>query len=234
MKNSENIPWIIHQVWIGPLEPPTKWLQTWQDLNPNWEYKLWTNEEIFGRKWHNQHIIDEYLRKYYQEVQNAGDDGGDKFVSNLGREFTGEKATLFAWHVLADVLRYEILYEYGGYMPGADSVCIKCIDDKFVGDFDEYTLRTGNLYVSHLKQLKRQYAAGREMSESDMKLVDRYAYENASPILASKPGTPFMKQIIDELHKLQPQDLGEAVDTTGNVFMGKMIRKISAAKIDVG
>lgn len=213
------IPKIIHQIWIGPLPPPTRWMNTWRDKNPDWQYELWDNDRVFSLKWKNQHLINEYLRKC-EEVEKTG-----KFVSARGTTYTGEKATLFAWHVISDLLRYEILYKYGGYMPGSDSECLKPIDAKFDGeDFGVYTVRTGNLYVKEMQNLKRKYP-NKNPQGSDVLSWSRYAYENASPILACKPGNEFAGKLIDELHKLKPEDLGEAVDTTGNVFMGKMIRK---------
>ena len=214
---------IIHQVWIGPLEAPTKWLNSWKHHNPNWQYKLWGNNAVFGRKWHNQHLIDEYIRRYNEEVKNQ-ENGKDVFRSSKGSVFRGEKATLFAWHVIADLLRYEILYEEGGYMPGADSLCLRSIDDKFTDDIELYTLRTGNLHSKRFDAYVLKYGDNKPEGQEGI-LYDRYRPENASPILAAKKGDPFLKNIIDELHKLKPEDLGEAVDTTGNVFMGKMIRK---------
>ncbi len=35
------IPKTIHQIWLGD-NRPIKWMDTWKDLNPSWEYKLWT------------------------------------------------------------------------------------------------------------------------------------------------------------------------------------------------
>ena len=43
------IPKIIHQIWIGPLNPPTKLMQTWKDKHPDFEYILWTESEIEKR-----------------------------------------------------------------------------------------------------------------------------------------------------------------------------------------
>ncbi len=43
------IPKIIHQIWIGHRPIPKKlqeYQQTWIEQNPDWEYKLWTNEEV--------------------------------------------------------------------------------------------------------------------------------------------------------------------------------------------
>lgn len=43
------IPKIIHQIWIGPNELPKQeqqWCKTWRDAHPDWEYKLWTNDDL--------------------------------------------------------------------------------------------------------------------------------------------------------------------------------------------
>ncbi len=39
------IPKRLHQIWLGP-NPPTKWMDTWKNLNPSWEYKLWTEADL--------------------------------------------------------------------------------------------------------------------------------------------------------------------------------------------
>lgn len=214
------------QLWIGPLPAPTRWMATWRTKNPAWEYRLWDNDAIFGRKWRTQHLIDEYVRRYEEEIRGKGEAGTDRFVSARGSVFSGEKATLFAWHVIADLVRYEILYEHGGYMPGADSVCLKPLDlvRPFHGNVDLYTLRTGHLFERQRKALEAKYPDGKPAAEDRLKW-DRYDPMNASPVLASTKSNEFLKHCIDELVKLRPEDLGEAVDTTGNVFMGKMLRK---------
>jgi len=43
------IPKIIHQIWIGPKEPPTKPMDTWKDLNQDFEYIRWNEEEFIKR-----------------------------------------------------------------------------------------------------------------------------------------------------------------------------------------
>jgi hypothetical protein len=57
------IPKIIHQLWIGPKSAPLKWMYTWQDKNPEWEYRLWDEKAIMGTKWINQKHIDYYMSK---------------------------------------------------------------------------------------------------------------------------------------------------------------------------
>ena len=41
-------PKIIHQIWLGEPLPQKykKWQRTWQELHPDWEYKLWTEADL--------------------------------------------------------------------------------------------------------------------------------------------------------------------------------------------
>lgn len=202
------IPKIIHQLWIGSLQPPLKWMKTWQQQNPDWEYIYWDNENVYGRKWKNQHLIDHYTKIAKNTVT---------FNSARGKVFTGEKAQLFAWHVIADILRYEILEEYGGYMASADSVCVKPLSEFAPWlEYDLYTVNTGRIHAD------KYYALTKDNPQYDF-LRSRYHPDNCSPILASSKNNPFLQKVIEELGKTKK--LGEAVDTTGNVFMGKMLNK---------
>ena len=43
------IPKKIHQIWLGEKSIPKickKWMNSWKDLNPQWEYKLWDEQNI--------------------------------------------------------------------------------------------------------------------------------------------------------------------------------------------
>jgi GT2 family glycosyltransferase len=93
------IPKILHQIWIGPLEPPTEMMKTWKEKHPDFEYIFWNEEEIKKRgvEFKLQHKIDIML------------------------EINGK----------ADIMRWEILYKYGGYFVDADSICIAPFDDYF-------------------------------------------------------------------------------------------------------
>ena len=42
-----NIPKIIHQIWIGSALPrPERWMNTWRDMHPGWQYKLWSDNNL--------------------------------------------------------------------------------------------------------------------------------------------------------------------------------------------
>ena len=46
---SNKIPKIIHQIWIGDKPAPTKFMDTWRDKNPDFEYIRWNEEEFIKR-----------------------------------------------------------------------------------------------------------------------------------------------------------------------------------------
>lgn len=91
------IPKIIHQIWIGPKPRPSKFMETWANKNPDFEYILW-NEEEFQK------------RGILFECQ-------DKI--NSMSEINGK----------ADIIRWELVWKYGGVFLDADSICIEPIDD---------------------------------------------------------------------------------------------------------
>lgn len=59
-KSLKRIPKIIHQIWLGsPMPEKYKRLaETWKTLHPDWEYKLWTLEDVKSLNLENQHIFD--------------------------------------------------------------------------------------------------------------------------------------------------------------------------------
>ena len=62
---------------------------------------------------------------------------------------------------------------------------------------------------------------------------DYTAYENeflrgksVQPILACEPGNEFVGELVKRLSSIQPGDLAEPYQTTGNYFVARMIREI--------
>ena len=43
------IPKIIHQLWIGTKPAPTNHMDTWKNMNPEFEYIRWSEEELMNR-----------------------------------------------------------------------------------------------------------------------------------------------------------------------------------------
>lgn len=92
---SDGIPRIMHQIWIGPKEPPCLWMDTFRvdymAANPGWQYWLWTDTEVESLPMLNRDIYDE------------------------------EKD----WQCKADILRLEILWRHGGLYLDADLISLE-------------------------------------------------------------------------------------------------------------
>lgn len=95
-----------------------------------------------------------------------------------------------------DLMRYELLYEYGGFMADADAVCLHPVD--------ELLTKTGAYTV-----YDRPGEAGR----------------GVSPFLACEPGNPLVGAVIDRLVGLEPWELRKPFNSTGNLFLMSMIRE---------
>jgi GT2 family glycosyltransferase len=100
MNTVNNIPKIIHQLWIGPKPMPSKMMDTWRDKHHDYTYIRWTESEIQARgiKFECQSNIDSMV------------------------ELNGK----------ADIMRWEILYHFGGIFIDADSICIEPFDNFFL------------------------------------------------------------------------------------------------------
>jgi mannosyltransferase OCH1-like enzyme len=94
------IPKIIHQLWIGDKPPPNRMMDTWKDMNPDFEYIRW-NEDMIREKG-----IKFECKKRIRDME----------------EINGK----------ADIMRWELLYEYGGVFIDADSYCLRPIDEQIM------------------------------------------------------------------------------------------------------
>lgn len=96
----------------------------------------------------------------------------------------------------ADLIRYELLLEYGGFALEADSVCLNNTDELWTAEADVcYT-------VYENEHLRPGYV---------------------SPICAANPGNKFLDCIVNTLNRLKPTDCISPWRTTGNAFLAKMI-----------
>lgn len=65
------IPKIIHQLWIGSSIPvPNNWLNTFQEMNPEFEYILWDESKLAELDMKNRHLFDN-CEKLYQKADIA-------------------------------------------------------------------------------------------------------------------------------------------------------------------
>lgn len=99
----------------------------------------------------------------------------------------------------ADLLRYEILFERGGYIAEADSICLEPIDE-LVSD-------GGSIYTVY----ENEFVRGKFIS----------------PITAAVPGHPFLKEIINRLAAVPPEKLYLPWRETGNLFVAELIEELN-------
>lgn len=57
------IPKKIHQIWIGSKERPKKWMDTWKEKNPGWEYILWDEKTIRNLPLRNEELFNRYKQR---------------------------------------------------------------------------------------------------------------------------------------------------------------------------
>jgi mannosyltransferase OCH1-like enzyme len=91
------IPRILHQIWVGPNPLPEQYAayaETWQDLHPGWEYRLWTEDNLPAMR--NRALFDR---------------ADDLVPAPNVQQFR------------ADVLRYELLWSFGGLYVDVDFEC---------------------------------------------------------------------------------------------------------------
>lgn len=122
----------------------------------------------------------------------------------FGRTWRNQKHVDFyrekgIWHGVADVVRYEILHEQGGFMPGADSVCENSIDDLFSDGFEAYGVYENEKVRPGL----------------------------VSPLYACAPDNRFAELLIAGL--TAKETVGEPWIDTGNTYMMKTIAKYHPA-----
>ena len=102
------IPKIIHQSWKTNDIPhdiyKKEWIDSWLKKNPDWEYKLWTDED-------NRNLIKEHYPQYL--------DLYDSYQTGVSK---------------ADIARYFYMHKYGGVYVDLDFKCLKPLDELLNGE----------------------------------------------------------------------------------------------------
>jgi mannosyltransferase OCH1-like enzyme len=166
------IPKIIHQTWKTEAVPPQwrSYQQKVKALHPGWEYRLWTDDNN-----------DRFVREYFPDFYNIY----ATFPKNIMR---------------ADVIRYLVMYQYGGlYLD---------LDYEMLTTF-RYTTETLVLPVS------------RDLSLGDKRDL------LGNCIFASEPGHVFWKDMIGDLilHPPAITHYEDVLHTTGPEFLSRIFYK---------
>lgn len=105
LSKTKMIPKKIHQIWIGNSLIPERcklFMERMKVLHPDWEYKLWTNDDIFETHYKE----DKFLQSYWKDVD-----------------------THFKPAHIADRARLLILRDFGGVYVDADANPIKSFNN---------------------------------------------------------------------------------------------------------
>ena len=151
------IPKIIHQTWIDENIPAKNrfCVQSWKRLNPDYEYKFWTNE-----------ILIRFVEKEYPHYLNL------LWKFKLGIQ-------------LADFFRLLILYHYGGIYVDIDFECLKPIntwelDDSkinFAYEPKEHRLDSYSIICNALICSPKRLESLIELIDSGEPIIDENPYE---------------------------------------------------------
>lgn len=135
---------------------PNECIQSWRDLNPDYEVKVWGNKEL-SSTWHNAHHINEMLEK----------------------ELNG----------VADMMRYEILYNHGGLTLDADSFCLKPLEDWLLEPsefacWENEHARPGLIAAGYLGSVPKSPFFGQIIHDihNEKTVVDKMAWETVGPL----------------------------------------------------
>ena len=170
----KTIPRVIHQVWVGPVTPPFDMMATWRAMNPTCEYRLWSDGSC-------PHL--EGYEYFQHDLINAK-----------------EYRAMREWNGKCDVLRFELMHEYGGVYIDADTLCVQELDERF---FD-------------LPEGKECWSVW-ENEKARLGII-------ASGFLGSVPGAKLMKACIDGIpHRNMRDNAFRSVGPEFFTYMASMV-----------
>ena len=172
------IPKIIHQIWLGGInKKPIDLMKTVQNRHPDWKYILWSEDNIG----------DLINQNKYDQVLYSDNSGDTKYPK------------------LADIVRYEKLFNYGGIYIDADSKCNKPFDDLIDTQF----------FVAYESERKRPGLI-------------------ANGVIGSIPNHPILKECINEIGQLSEKTITRkpAFRITGTLLFTKIIQQSKNTDIE--
>ncbi len=124
---SPRIPLVVHMIWLGG-KLPEKWKQmrrSWIEKHPHWLHILWVDKAQDPEE--GQQIDLDQLHTYMR----SQDHKGKMFIIDvsllplINKDAYGKAKNL---GIKSDILRYEILYQFGGVYVDTDVECLTCFD----------------------------------------------------------------------------------------------------------
>ena len=170
------IPKIIHQVWsgkYGPVLPKfAEFAESWKKHHPDWDYVLWDEKAM-------NELVEEKFPQYRKQYEHLPFD-------------------IQRW----DVIRYLILFTYGGLYADLDYQCLKPFD----AILDKQMCCMGLEPASHAQMINKHFCIG-------------------NALMASVSAHPFFKELImavlkeDLVYDRQQNPIQWIISTTGPVIL---------------
>lgn len=187
-----SIPKLIHQIWVGFSVPDSfkSNIVSWQRLNPEWNHALWTEEN--RPELHNEVLYRDAER--YVPAHAVG-------------------------QFRADILRYELLYQYGGFYADVDTYPLRPLGDLLDG-LTEWAVREDSRWIANTYlAAEPEHAIFQELIEF---LPDQAAFVKLPAAASVVSGPQYLTPIW--------QDMGGHVDERTELFFPYSWRDVKQGK----
>ena len=170
----QSIPHILHQTWKSHEIPEVtaSWVTSWMKVHPRWEYWFWTDDDI-------KELFVMYFYFYYSLYMH------------------------YPWSIQrADIMRYFILWLYGGIYADLDMECLRPLN---------HLLSTYSCIIAREPEEIAYVQHMRNMSIA------------SNAFMACRPHHPFMKFIVNNLYSRIT--MNGLLETTGPFMVTEMLIK---------
>ena len=171
------IPKIIHQLWNDKFvpRPVVPYIKTWLNKHPKWNYWFWTRES------QERFLIEKYPA--YSSIY-------ENYRLDIEK---------------SDMIRFLILYEFGGVYADLDIEVVKPLDDIIKG------------------KPCLMVASSKEVATIFLETNETYITNNA--LIACRPGHPLLKLVLNSFHKGKNSTTGQDVmKSTGPLFLDSVVK----------
>jgi len=173
------IPKIIHQIWLGGTLPDeyVPFRKSWITHHPDWLFVFWTNNPLNYNQGqvliHTFEQLEDYIKNESQASNYVVVDVKQLAFDN---RFFYDQA--FNYGEKSDILKWEIVYRFGGLYVDTDFECLKPLDD-FHYMYDFYT---------------------------GIQPLDTYMVQLGAALYAAYPGHPILRYCVEEIKNNQHID----------------------------
>lgn len=168
---------------------------------PHIIHQIWVGDEPAPKKW-----MSSWRKKNPDWEYRLWDNEAIKKLDIKNKKHFLYYWNYHIWHGVADILRYEILYTYGGYMPGADSECLRKLGDSF--DDPDY-----NAYTCYVNEMIRPGMV--------------------APLMACKKHNEFARLLVEGIYAKKSMCNKQVWQQVGNQFVFDTLRKSKYDKIRI-